>query len=272
MERPPSSPSTQRFVLACGLGALIGLMLIGVMIIGFLIFQLDGNDDDKEAQAPSNTPSPLPSGAPTLTITPTASPTATMTPTPTATPTPTPIPPQAIFGPIRQQAWLETAREEIIFPELFADGDRGVVPGGISLKYRAFYDVTAGIDLTLLTLDDIDIDGTTVTITLPDAQVRECIANPLESYYFDRNCSRGPGLGDWPGCRGLESELVEKAQEQIVAYEYENLTNRAYSEAIQVIEGLVRNVGGVEDVIIEQSTEILPVFSVDGTCSALVED
>ncbi|MBI5931573.1 MAG: DUF4230 domain-containing protein [Chloroflexi bacterium] len=254
------------FFLTCSLGALVGLMLIGAGIIGYLLFGMNTNDDaNRESLVASVTPSKLPSGVPTLPAT------ATFTPTPTLTPTPTPIPPQAIFGPIQRQAWLETAREEVVFPELYADGDQGIIPGSLSLKYRAFFDVTGGVDLSLVTLDDIVVDGTTVTITLPQAQVRECIANQEKSGFYDRDCSRGPGLGDWPGCRGLEDELINKAQDRVVSYDYANLVNKAYTQAATVVESLIRNVSGVEHVNIRLSEQELPLFSVGGTCSILAE-
>ncbi len=254
-------------VLSCSLGVLVGLMLIGASIIGYLLFVLDGDDTtSRESLVATATPSRFPSGVPTLL------PTGTFTPTPTVTPSPTPIPPQAIFGPIQRQAWLETAREEVVFPELYADGDQGIVPGSLSLKYKAFYDVTAGVDLTLVTLDDIQIEGSTVTITLPQAQVRDCIANLEKSEFYDRDCSRGPGLGDWPGCRGLESELVNKAQDRIVSYDYANLVNKAYSQAALVLESLIYNVAGVEAVNIRLSEDELPLYSVGGTCSILAAD
>lgn len=255
------------FFLSCSLGILVGLMLIGVGIIGYLLFAMDGDDNtSRELLITPATPSRMPLGVPSL------PPTATFTPTPTPTLTPTPIPPQAIFGPIQRQAWLETAREQVVFPELFADGDRGVVPGGISLKYKAYFDVTAGVDLTLVTLDDIQIEGSTVTITIPQAQVRECIINLEKSEFYDRNCSRGPGLGDWPGCRGLEEELVRKAQDRIVSYDYANLVNKAYNQAATVIESLIYNVSGVETVNIRLSEDELPLYSLGGTCSLLAAD
>jgi hypothetical protein len=171
---------------------------------------------------------------------------------------------------LRPQAWLESARAEVGILNLYAERDRGAIPGIISLNYNAFYNVTAGIDLNSLSENNIRIDGTTVIITVPGPQVRECILNLDKSFYANRNCSRGPGLGDWPGCRGLEENLLNQAQAGIVAYDHSELLAEAYQSAADTLENLAMTVGGVQTVIIEPGPAPENVYSQAGTCVLLL--
>ncbi len=196
--------------------------------------------------------------------------TPTLTATATFTPSPTPIPPRVIHTALRQQAWLETMRENAIFPDVYASKDRpGPGTGRDTLRFNAVIIVTAGIDLELLTEDNILVQGTTVTLRLPPAQIRDCILDEQNSFYYDESCDIG-GVSTG-GCNALKSTLRERALESAVKADFENLREEAFSEAEDVIKEIIYNLGGVEIVVIEQATENISLFSKDGTCIAHVE-
>lgn len=235
----------------------IALVAAALVVIAALVLFTNANDSgNSEANLiqPTTTPS--------MTLTATA--------TPTLTPSPTPISPKVIHTALRQQAWLETMRERAVFPDIYASKDRpGPGTGRDTLRFNAVIIVTAGIDLELLTEDNILVNGSTVTLRLPPAQVRDCILDEQDSFYYDESCDIG-GISTG-GCNALKTTLRERALESAAKADFENLREGAFSEAEDVITEIVYSLGGIERVVIEQTTEDIPLFSKDGTCIAHVE-
>ncbi len=234
------------------LGALAALGLAAVIVASALIL----TKDSEKANKPTATPEP--------TATPTVTPTPTITPTPTATP----IPPQVFLTRLRSSAWLETARGEYSIPDIYGDTDRGTYPGRNEIHLAAFFDLTAGIDLELITEDDFEIDGSTVTIALPPPQIRECIYNDEKSFYYDEDCSKGPGLGEWPACHGLEDEVQTRARELLLEATHDDLLKRARNEAADALKNILEGIGITELRLTEKTLE-LPLFSEGGSCGAI---
>lgn len=248
---------------------LIGLGAVGfALVLTIVLFVFAGEDDETSTDVSvRNTLTP----SPTTTLIPSQTPTITPSPTSTPTATPTPIPPRVIHTALRQQAWLETIRESAIFPDLYASEDRiGPGTGRDSIRFNAVITITGGIDLDLFTEQDILVDGQTVTLRLPAPQIRDCILDEDKSFYYEENCTlAGVSTG---GCTPLKDILRERAFEAVLDTDFSNLLEDAFSEAEDVISELIYNLGGVENVIIEQSTEEFSDFSEDGTCIAHTKD
>ena len=258
-ETNPQSASRQKLLLG-GLAA-IGL---AAAIIVLALFLSDNSGDSKEASIPTLTATPGPTDTPTATASPTITPSPTVTPTPTATP----IPPLVFLTRLHSSSWLETARGEYSIPDIFGDTDRGTYPGRNELHLAAFFDLTAGVDLELITEDDFELDGSKVTIALPPPQVRECIYNAEKSFYYDDDCSKGPGLCEWSGCHGLEDEVQRRARELVLEATHDDLLKRARDEAADALENLFEGIGVTEVRLIEKVIE-LPIYSEGGTCAAI---
>jgi|GEM_PF-6110943 len=256
---------------------LIGTLLATIVLLVAGLLYTTGNLEmiglgDTATPQPSFTPSqsPTASATPSATLThtpshtPTNTPTATFTPTatPTNTPTPTPVPPSFVLSEI-ESTWLETQREVRVY-QLFAENTGTIFNIGRSLRYEANVTVTAGIDLSLLTLDDIEVNGTTVTITIPQPQLRDCILDETTSRYYERNCDAA-GVVDI-GCGGLEAELRDQAPFAALNDDENTIfLADAYVEAAAFLQDLVQ-VTGIDQVIIQQSTDPLSIVSLGGTC------
>jgi hypothetical protein len=159
---------------------------------------------------------------------------------------------------VRQEAWLETVRETQAL-DLEASNDMpGVIPGRRSLRYQAFVTVTAGVDLEQVTDADIVADGDTVVITLPHAQLKDCILDVESSRYYDSSCTV-------IGCGGLESVLRAEAMRTAATKDRERLLDEAWNNAAEEMQNIAQSFGA-QEVSIVQSTEFLGAVAEGGTC------
>jgi hypothetical protein len=158
------------------------------------------------------------------------------------------------------EAWLETVRETQAL-DLQASNE---MPGDSlerhSMRYQAFVTVTGGIDLELMSADNFEIDGDSLTITLPQAQLRDCTLDIASSNYYDRNCRNA-------GCGNLEAVLIEVALEAAATQETERLLQEAYEEAVAYMQDL-SFISSFEVVTIQRSSEVLGPVATGGTCFA----
>lgn len=169
---------------------------------------------------------------------------------------------QFILG-VRQEAWLETARE-LQQLELYAENDYpGILPGRRSLRYQALVTVTAGIDLQQMTADDFIVDGAVVTVVLPPAQLKDCILDEATSRYYDRSCSAA-GMVDI-GCGGLEEVLRQQAMQTAATENTDRLLEEAFASGAEYIQNLGRNFG-FSEILIERQSAALPTVANGGTC------
>jgi hypothetical protein len=267
-------------------GAVVSLLLLVIMIsCVLLLWLLLGEDTQDNAivdvqpsqtftitASPSDTQTATGTFTPTTTFTPTSSPTPTDSPTPTSTPTPTntptptatPIPPEAVIAIVDREAWLESNRILLNLPNLYAENEwPGILPGTRRLRYNAYVTITAGVDLELIGFDDIRIEGTTAYITLPPAQIKDCVLDETASSYFDRRCTAA-GVVD-AGCGGLEDDLREIARVEAARANHEIVLQDAFRNAAEVVQDLIEPLG-LEEVIIEESQEPLPLVAQNGTC------
>jgi hypothetical protein len=159
---------------------------------------------------------------------------------------------------VRQEAWLETIRETQAV-DVYAENEMpGVIPGKRSARYQAFVTVTAGVDLELVTEEDFVVDGQTVTITLPNAQLKDCILDQESSRYYDKSCTI-------LGCGGLEEVLLQSAMETAATQDRDRILEEAFNQAAEYVQNLGRNFGFSEVVIQRDSSLVSPVAE-GGTC------
>jgi hypothetical protein len=157
------------------------------------------------------TPSPVP---PTATSSATPSPTATRTPTPTITPTPTPTP--IVLGPpqIHALGRLETIRYSLTTIVEGKRGSGGVLEwvglGTVELVLIVPGEVIAGVDLTAVTADDVQVRGDTVTLVLPAPQVLVTRVDPGTVQVYDLKQKLFAPAPD-----ELELELLARAEDNL---------------------------------------------------------
>ncbi len=159
------------------------------------------------------TSSPVP---PTATSSATPPPTATRTPTPTPTITPTPTPTPIVLGPpqIHALGRLETIRYALT---TIVEGKRGaggvlewVGLGTVELVLIVPGEVIAGVDLTAVTADNIQVRGDSVTLVLPAPEVLVTRVDPATVRVYDLKQKLFAPAPD-----ELELELLARAEDNL---------------------------------------------------------
>ncbi len=159
---------------------------------------------------------------------------------------------------LKQEAFLETLRSPQVY-EIYASNEMpGVIPGRRSMRYKAFMTITAGIDLQLVENSDFVTDGTSITITLPKPQLRDCVLDTQQSFFYEKSCN-------YVGCGNLEEILVNRAYEMPTTEGYEILLTEAWENAVQEIDKMARNFG-YQTVTIQQTSDDMFYVSNDSTC------
>lgn len=133
-------------------------------------------------------------------------------------PTPTVIPdPVSIVREVQTLARLETIQysvEKIITAEL-NQGAFGSLFGD-RLLFVAHGYVIAGVDLSKLTAEDVRIEGTTLWVTLPAAEVFVATLDNESSYVYDRDTGllrRADSNLESTARRAAEAEILKTATE-----------------------------------------------------------
>jgi hypothetical protein len=161
-------------------------------------------------------------------------------------PTPTILPdPVAIIRDIRSLARLETIQfsvEKVIRAES-QQGPLGFLFGD-RLLLVAHGVVIAGIDLNQLTSDDIELNGGTLTIRLPDPEIFVATLNNEKTYVYDRELgalTRGNITLETDARRVAEAEIrkaaiddgiLELARQNAEFYMERLLNNLGYPEVV----------------------------------------
>lgn len=165
-----------------------------------------------------------------------------------------------IITEIRAQAFIETARADQTL-EVRAT-ERGALGVSGSLRYRAFLTVTAGVDL-MSQEPSVVSEGQSVTVTLPQPQIRDCILNLEESFFYEYDCTL-------VGCDSLEDTLPTLALESAANEGTEPILADARLEAQRIIGELVQDISPGTQVSVQFSDALLPTVSVQGTCAPYV--
>lgn len=179
------------------------------------------------------THTPLPSSTPT--------PTVTLTPTPTDTPTPTPT--AIIVDPkINALGRLETAEyvmQVVIDRERAPENLWQKFVGNDKVMLVAEGQVILGFDLTKVESDDIEVDGTSVRLTLPPPEILYQGIDERKTYVYGRETGLLVTMDP-----DLETEARQMAQQAIVDW---TLEHDAYAKAekygILYLEYFLRSLG-----------------------------
>lgn len=159
---------------------------------------------------------------------------------------------------LKQEAFLETLRSEQVY-EIYASNEMpGIIPGRRSMRYKAFMTITGGVDLQLVEEADFSSDGTSITITLPKPQLRDCVLDSQTSFFYEESCN-------YVGCGNLEEVLVDRAYEMPVSEGYEILLTEAWENAVEAVTDMAQNFG-YEIINIQQTSEEMFFVSNDSTC------
>ncbi|MCB0212782.1 MAG: DUF4230 domain-containing protein [Anaerolineae bacterium] len=187
---------------------------------------------------------------PTQTSTPTA--TATPRPTSTSTPTPTPIVVITKIDSLGQLETTEYAMRTVIDLENEPSNLWERIAGSDKLMLLAEGEVIAGFDLTKVTEDDIVVDGTQVTLTLPPAEIlRSRIDNERTQVY-----QRETGLFVKPDPT-LESRARQLAEEALIEWAIErDIFDQAERDGRVQLENFLRSLGFTEITITVKEEEI----------------
>jgi hypothetical protein len=151
-------------------------------------------------------PTPIASATPTTTATPKPDATATATPTPTPTPTPKPPPPWQELGYLTSIEDTET----VVVEHERRRGLGGIIGERILLKTHGT--VQMGIDLSQIADDDVEIEDSTITVTLPPVIITNVQLVPDQTQIYDTT-----GTFLLANYEGLETEAISKAQAQLEA-------------------------------------------------------
>lgn len=145
-----------------------------------------------------------------------------------------------VLQQVRNMALLQTTRYDL---EKVIEGSQG--QGGVfssltsdSLLFIAVGHVTAGVDLNQLSDENFVVDGSSVTVTLPPAQLIDCIPNDRESRVYDRQSgllANNPDLET----RVRQAALVEIRDGAVEA----GILDHAAEQAEFVLAALLRSVG-----------------------------
>ncbi len=156
------------------------LAIAGVIAIAFVansfIQARSGQLEPTVVPSPTEPwPTPLPTSTPTSTPTPTNTPGPTATPTATSTPTPTATPtPRITLSEVKSLGRLETVgyvMQVVVDEEKEADSLWTRIFGNDKILLIATGEVIAGFDLSEISSEDVLVQGNSVTLALPPAEI-----------------------------------------------------------------------------------------------------
>lgn len=248
--------SNRRAVFIIFLTVLLAGIVTTVGIIAFRLGQQSsaGASDSNQASlalaSPSATntlaqPPPVFTNTPTPTGTPTPTPGPTNTPSPTPTHTPIPSPTPIIFD-INELGRLETtefAMRTVIDLENDPSNLWQRIVGTDKLMLIAEGEVVAGFDLARVDQEkDIQVQGTTVTITLPPPEILYSRIDNENTYVYERQTGllvRPDPTLESRARLLAEQNLVEWAEQRGI-YQKAEVSGRAY------LENFLRSLGFTE--------------------------
>lgn len=190
------------------------------------------------------TATPIPTEPPTPTALPTETPAPEPTPTPTPTPTPLPPPKWNALGDLSTVEYTASTVVELSRPRR---GIGGVLLGTDRVVLMAMGRIRAGVDLSKIKPSDVHINGRSIKIKVPRAQVLTVELLPEASRVFDSQRS-------WlfSEYEGLELEALDEARRKLRAEAERNAAMLEIAETmtrLQLAEFLRK--AGFEQVEIE---------------------
>ena len=157
--------------------------------------------------APPATLKPAATKAPTRTPLPTATPAPTATPLPTATPTPLPVPDWRATGKLTSIEYINTIVIERARPKT---GIGVVIPGQDRIVLQVVGNIHAGIDLNKIKPENVRINGKSIRLTLPHAEIISVELMPESSRVYESNQTLI--FSDY---QGLEIEAMTEARQKL---------------------------------------------------------
>lgn len=159
---------------------------------------------------------------------------------------------------IKELAFLETVSGDVMIEKTVVQEKTSVLKDA-KLRIRYVGRVTAGIDLSLITVEDITVQAdNTLVVSLPPVQYSGCYLQNPE--ILSSTCGTNfLGLGD---CSDTFKRMQETAHERAIKELLETaekleLLDQAYQNAEQAVYGLLHNMG-YNDVQFVRSEESLP--------------
>ena len=176
-------------------GVVVITLLAGLTCGGYWLFARGTPTPTPVAVARPTKPWPtVATATPTLTrppsATPTPTPTATSTPRPTNTPAPTPTPtPTPILIDRKELGKMVTIQYKLQTVSVVEEKDASWIIrlfGDNRVVLVATGEAMAGVDMTLLSEEDVIVSGTTVKLIMPPAEIFSVRLIPGESWVYDR--------------------------------------------------------------------------------------
>jgi hypothetical protein len=190
-------------------------------------------------QTRTPTPTFTPTATPGPTQTPTSTPTPTHTPAPTVTLTPTPI---VVLSKVKALAQLETAQyvmQTVVDLQKEPSNIWQQVFGTDKLLLVASGEVVAGFDLTKVQENDIVVQGSSVSLTLPAPEILYSKVDNNKTYIYLRET----GLFVPPD-PNLEGEARRLAERRLVNWAGEhNILDKAKDFGTLYLESFLRSLG-----------------------------
>jgi hypothetical protein len=184
---------------------------------------------------------PSPTGTPGVAPTeqPSATPAPTRTPTPTPTATPTPIIVLSQVNSLGRYESVEFVIQTVVDLERDSDTFWERVCGSDKLLLVAGGEVHAGFDLAKVRPGDLRVDGRSVRLILPPAEVFEYFVKEDQTQVYQRStgllCRPDPNL---------ETEARRMAEERLLDYALQQgILDRAEQAGLTQLEGLLRGLG-----------------------------
>jgi hypothetical protein len=186
------------------------VILAGVFLLYRVIVAPPAPIPDALVEVTEGTAEAWPSAPPTFTATPRSSPSATLPPPATATPTPTPTPlPPPVWEELGHLTSIRFTTTTVVERERERQGLSRLI-GTDRVLLMAVGQVHAGVDLSEIRPEDVEIDGTKVRVAVPHATVSSVELLPGETRIYDSE--RSWILSDY---EGLETEALEQARRQL---------------------------------------------------------
>jgi hypothetical protein len=241
----PSDLSRSNQILFTVITAVI---LLGVVGLGYRL--ITGGNGAQETPPTAISTEEWPATPTLLPVTPTNPPSPT--PTPTSTPTPIPPPTPIVIGwrELGTLVSIETTMQTV------AETTRRTGPGGIfeeSVLLVATGNVEAGVDLTKLDEEtDVIIDGKSIKIALPPAEITSVEILPSETQIYDSG-----GFLGLPAGEGLEVQAIDQARTDMEKWATEkgDILDMAERMAKSQLEAFLRKLGFEEvEITFKQSS------------------
>jgi hypothetical protein len=206
--------------IAIALAILVGLALMALSVLS--------PDQPELVDPPTHTPPP------TFTQIPTSTPLPTLTVTPSPTPSPTPTPIVVNWRELGHLAVDQYKARTVV------EVTRSSFWGTDRILLEAVGNIQVGIDMKAIRPSDVEIEGTSVRITLPRAQVTAVEILPAESRVYD---SRRKWL--FSEYEGIEVEAMDRARDELWqwAANEESMLRRSESLARLQLAEFLRKLG-----------------------------